>query len=46
MVFEVMYMGTGYDIAEALIGMAKKTHINIWKYSKNVVKLNVLKVER
>jgi hypothetical protein len=45
-VFEVLQAGTGNDMAETLLLKLKKTNINIWKYSKNIVKLRVLKVER
>jgi hypothetical protein len=45
-VFRIMYFGTGYDIAEGMRAGFKNKNINIWKYSKNIVKLDVLKVER
>jgi hypothetical protein len=44
-VFEVLQAGTGNDIAEALTEKFKKTNISIWKYSKNIVKLRVVKVK-
>jgi hypothetical protein len=44
-VFEVLQAGTGYDIAEVLTEKFKKTNISIWKYSKNIVKLRVVKVK-
>jgi hypothetical protein len=45
-VFNTMQACTGYDIAEALMASAIKNEINIWKYSKNIVKLRVVKVEQ
>jgi 5-bromo-4-chloroindolyl phosphate hydrolysis protein len=44
-VFEVLQAGTGYDLAEVLTEKFKKTNISIWKYSKNIVKLRVVKVK-
>lgn len=44
-IFEVLQAGTGYDINEVLAEIYEKSNISIWKYSKNIVKLRVVKVE-
>lgn len=42
-VFETMLYGTGYDVTEVIDSGLKKSNINVWKYSKNIVKLRLNK---
>jgi len=45
-VFELKTYATAYDIADKLRGFFEENNINMWKYSKNIVKLRQVKAER